>query len=136
MKISLAEERNGHQQAEQVFESASVEVGRDANECQIVFDAETWPMVSRRHAAFRVANGRCLLLDTNSCFGTFLDGHQIVEPVEIRVGSRAQFGPGGHYRPDRRDDYRLTVAGYRLSKGLSTDDADSKNECVKKREIV
>ena len=95
MRICLAEDRDGQQQAEQVFESASVEVGRDGSECQIVFDGEKWPMVSRKHAEFRIEAGRCLLVDTSSRFGTFLDGHQISEPTEIRVGSKAQFGPDG-----------------------------------------
>src|SRR5688500_9207889 len=95
MRISLAEERNGRRQAERAFESTSVEVGRDSRECQIAFDGEKWPMVSRRHAEVRLEGDRCLLVDMNSRFGTFLDGHQISEPTEIKVGSRAQFGPGG-----------------------------------------
>src|SRR5687768_3242485 len=95
MRISVAEERNGQRQAEREFESTSVEVGRDSRECQIVFDGQEWPMVSRRHAEFRFEGDRCLLVDTNSRFGTFLDGRPISEPTEIRVGSRAQFGPGG-----------------------------------------
>ncbi len=95
MRISLVEERNGQQQAERAFESTSVAVGRDASECQIAFDGGTWPMVSRKHAEFLIEAGRCLLVDKNSRFGTFLDGQQISGPVEIRVGSKAQFGPGG-----------------------------------------
>jgi ABC-type multidrug transport system ATPase subunit len=95
MRIFVAEERNGRQEAERAFESTSVEIGRDGSECQIVFDGQKWPMVSRRHAEFRLENDRCLLVDANSRFGTFLDGRQISEPTEVRVGSRAQFGPGG-----------------------------------------
>jgi ABC transport system ATP-binding/permease protein len=95
MTIFVAEERNGQRQAERAFESETVAVGRDSSECQIVFDAEKWPMVSRRHAEFRVGGGSCLLVDSNSRFGTFLDGHRILEPAEVHVGSRAQFGPGG-----------------------------------------
>ncbi len=86
MRIFVAEERDGQQQAERAFEATSVEVGRDGSECQIVFDGQKWPMVSRRHAEFRLESGRCLLVDTNSRFGTFLDGRQISEPTEIRVG--------------------------------------------------
>jgi ABC-type multidrug transport system ATPase subunit len=95
MRIFVAEERNGQQEAERAFESTSVEVGRDGSECQIVFDGQKWPMVSRRHAEFRLEKGRCLLVDANSRFGTFLDGRQISEPTEVRIGSRAQFGPNG-----------------------------------------
>ncbi len=95
MRISVAEERNGQRQPERAFEAPTVDVGRDGSECQIVFDGEEWPMVSRRHAEFRMEGGRCLLVDTKSRFGTFLDGEQISEPTEVQVGSRAQFGPGG-----------------------------------------
>lgn len=95
MRIFVAEERNGQRQAERAFEAASVDVGRDGSECQIVFDGQEWPMVSRRHAEFRMEGGRCLLVDTKSSFGTFLDGERVSEPAEVHVGSRAQFGPGG-----------------------------------------
>jgi ABC transport system ATP-binding/permease protein len=95
MRIFVAEERNGRQEAERAFESTSVAVGRDGSECQFVFDGQKWPMVSRRHAEFRLQNGRWLLVDANSRFGTFLDGRQISEPTEVHVGSRAQFGPNG-----------------------------------------
>jgi ABC-type multidrug transport system ATPase subunit len=52
-------------------------------------------MVSRRHAEIRLKDGRYLLVDTNSSFGTFLDGQRIAEPAELRQGARAQFGAGG-----------------------------------------
>src|SRR6185312_13407811 len=95
MRIFVAEEGNGRQEAERAFESETVVVGRDGSECQIFFDGQKWPMVSRRHAEFRLENGRCLLVDSNSRLGTFLDGRQISEPTEVGAGSRAQFGPGG-----------------------------------------
>src|SRR6185436_18980457 len=53
------------------------------------------PMVSRKHAEFRVEGARNLIVDLQSRFGTFLDGRQISAPSEIRAGSRVQFGPGG-----------------------------------------
>lgn len=95
MKIYLAEETKGQLQPEREFESAVVRVGRDGGDCQIVFDGNEWPMVSRKHAEFRLEGGRSLLIDLKSRFGTFLDGLQITEPAEIRTGSRVQFGPGG-----------------------------------------
>ena len=52
-------------------------------------------MVSRKHAEFRLTEGRCLIADTNSRFGTFVDGQRISEPLEVRVGSNVQFGAGG-----------------------------------------
>src|SRR5258708_14111089 len=95
MRILVAEEHNGQRHAERAFESTIVEIGRDGNECQIIFDGEKWPMVSRRHAEFRLQGKRCLLVDTQSRFGTFLDGRRISEPSEVRLGSRVQFGTGG-----------------------------------------
>ena len=52
-------------------------------------------MVSRRHAEFRQRGGHCLLVDTNSRFGTFVDDDRVSDPIEVRVGSRVQFGRGG-----------------------------------------
>ncbi|MCU1267905.1 MAG: ABC-type multidrug transport system, ATPase component [Acidobacteria bacterium] len=95
MRIVLAEEQNGQRNADRAFDSAIVEVGRDRSVCQIVFDNEKWPMVSRRHAEFRLQAGRCLLVDNKSRFGTFLDGRQITEVAQVQVGSRVQFGAGG-----------------------------------------
>ncbi len=95
MKIYLSEETNGQLQPEREFDAATVKVGRDGSDCQIVFDGNEWPMVSRKHAEFRVEGARNLLVDLNSRFGTFLDGRQISAPSEIRAGARVQFGPGG-----------------------------------------
>jgi len=95
MKIYLSEETKGQLQPEREFDSATVKVGRDGSDCQIVFDGNLWPMVSRKHAEFRLEGGRSLLVDLKSRFGTFLDGRQLSEPAEIRAGSRVQFGPSG-----------------------------------------
>ena len=54
MKIFLVEELNGQPPVERAFDSPVVVVGRDDLECQIVFDSKQWPMVSRRHAEFRL----------------------------------------------------------------------------------
>ena len=95
MTIVLAEESNGRRQSERAFESAVIAVGRDSTQTQITFDGEKWPMVSRRHAEFRLVGGRYQVVDSNSRFGTFLDGQQLTGPAVVQVGSRAQFGPGG-----------------------------------------
>jgi len=95
MKITLLEERAGQPYPERAFTSEIVKIGRDPLECHVVFDQGEWPMVSRRHAEFRQRDGRCLLVDTRSRFGTFIDGKRVVDPREVRVGDRAQFGPGG-----------------------------------------
>src|SRR5829696_3320305 len=95
MKIVLIEERAGQQQQERVYDNPNVKIGRDPSECHIVFNQAEWPMVSRKHAEFRFKNGRSLLVDTNSSFGTFLNGRRITEPTEIQPGARVQFGAGG-----------------------------------------
>jgi ABC transport system ATP-binding/permease protein len=95
MKIVLSEESNGQQKPEHAYDRPIVKIGRDPAECQIVFNQTDWPMVSRRHAEIRSKDGRYILVDTQSSFGTYLDGQRITEPVEIREGARAQFGAGG-----------------------------------------
>lgn len=95
MKIVLVEERSGQQPQERIYENPNVKIGRDPSECHVVFSQSDWPMVSRRHAEFRFKNGRCMLVDTNSSFGTFLNGRRVSEPVEVQPGARVQFGAGG-----------------------------------------
>jgi len=96
MKIYLIEERQGQTpRPERAYEGASIRIGRDGSECQIVFDQKEWPMVSRKHAEFRLRDGQCVLADTNSRFGTFFDGKRVTEPVNVNAGGAAQFGAGG-----------------------------------------
>ena len=52
-------------------------------------------MVSRKHAEFRLGEGRCHVADSNSRFGTFVNGQRITDPVEVRVGSHVQLGVAG-----------------------------------------
>src|SRR5439155_25941332 len=95
MKIVLAEDRSGKLAGERTFTSEVVRIGRDPAECHYFFTAEQWPMVSRKHAEFRLGEGRCLVADTNSRFGTFVEGQRVDAPVEVRVGSHVQLGGGG-----------------------------------------
>ena len=95
MKITLIEEQAGQSCPERAFTSETVKIGRDPLKCHIVFEQAEWPMVSRRHAEFRQRDGRFLLADTGSRFGTFIDGKRVTDPSEVRVGDRVQFGPGG-----------------------------------------
>lgn len=95
MKIVLIEERNNQQKPERSFEQMVIKIGRDPAECHLVFDQSEWPMVSRRHAEFREQDGRCMLVDTNSTYGTFINGQRTTQPVEVRPGVRVQFGAGG-----------------------------------------
>jgi ABC-type multidrug transport system ATPase subunit len=95
MKIVLAEDRGGQLHGEHTFTSDVVLVGRDPALCHYFFSQEQWPMVSRKHAEFRLSEGRYQVTDANSRFGTFVNGQKISGPVEVRVGSHVQLGTGG-----------------------------------------
>src|SRR5438128_3343325 len=95
MKIVLAEDRSGELLGERAFTSDVVLVGRDPAVCHFFFSQDKWPMVSRRHAEFRFVEGRCIVADTNSRFGTYVNGQKISGPVEVRVGSQVQLGAEG-----------------------------------------
>jgi ABC transport system ATP-binding/permease protein len=94
MKIVLAEDQTGSS-SEKSFEQEIVRVGRDAADCQIVFDSAKYPMVSRRHCELRWSGGRWMLFDLNSSYGTFLNGRKITVPEQVEVGNRLQFGLQG-----------------------------------------
>src|SRR2546423_3185435 len=95
MKIVLAEDRGGKLLGERAFTSDAVLVGRDPAVCHFFFSQDKWPMVSRRHAEFRLADGRCVVTDANSRFGTYVNGQKLSGPVEVRVGSHIQLGAEG-----------------------------------------
>src|SRR5712671_7878282 len=95
MKIVLAEDRSGQLHGEHSFTHEVIRVGRDPAMCHYFFPQEQWPMVSRKHAEFQLSQGRYLVADANSRFGTFVNGQRITEPVEVRVGSQVQLGTGG-----------------------------------------
>src|SRR5687768_2671433 len=95
MKIVLAEDRGGKLLGERAFTSDVVLVGRDPAVCHFFFAQNQWPMVSRRHAEFRLTDGRWIVTDANSRFGTFVNGQKAVAPVEVRVGSHVQLGAEG-----------------------------------------
>ncbi|MCY7376398.1 MAG: FHA domain-containing protein, partial [Pyrinomonadaceae bacterium] len=95
MKIVLAETHSGSSLPEKSFNLPIVRVGRDAADCQIVFDNGQFPMVSRRHAELRWLNGKWMLCDLNSSYGTFLDGQKVSAPQAVQIGSRLQFGANG-----------------------------------------
>ncbi len=95
MKIVIAEDRSGQLHTERAFTSEKVVVGRDPAVCHYFVSHEQWPMVSRKHAEFRLEEGRCTVVDTNSRFGTFVNGQRITAPVEVRVGNHVQLGAGG-----------------------------------------
>ena len=95
MKLVLAEDRSGQLHGERAFTNDKILVGRDPAVCHYFFSQEEWPMVSRQHAEFTLAAGRCTLRDVNSRFGTFVNGERVSTPVEVRVGTHIQVGTGG-----------------------------------------
>jgi pSer/pThr/pTyr-binding forkhead associated (FHA) protein len=95
MKIVLGEDRGGKLLNERAFTTDSVVVGRDPANCHFFFEQNKWPMVSRKHAEFRLADGHWIVSDTGSRFGTFLNGQRITGAVEVEVGSHVQLGAEG-----------------------------------------
>lgn len=95
MNIILAEESADPQLPEISFSKDLVVIGRDRSGCDIAFDTDEYPMVSRRHAELRWQDGRWFAVDLNSSFGTFLDGQRLTAPRHLAAGDRIQFGQDG-----------------------------------------
>ena len=94
MKIVLAEEIGG-QSSEKSYNQQIVRVGRDPVDCQIVFDNQRFPMVSRKHGELRWEGSRWVLWDLNSSYGTYLNSQRISQPSPVSVGDLLQFGTQG-----------------------------------------
>ncbi len=96
MKVVLVVEKSKKEPAvEQTFLKETLRIGRDANNCEIAFNNKDYRMVSRHHAEIFWQNGKCILRDLDSSFGTFLNGLKITEPTEIVVGNSIEFGQDG-----------------------------------------
>src|SRR6185295_13947798 len=96
MKIVLREIVTGQEQARYEFDQrAVIRIGRDSQQCDVVFDAVAWPMVSRVHAEITTERNRCLLADKKSTQGTFLNKQLVSGPVVIETGAHIQFGQDG-----------------------------------------
>ena len=94
MNIVLVEERAGAGK-EHSFNKELIVFGRDAYECDIAFDNAQYPMVSRKHAEIRFANGRWSVNDLGSSYGTYLNGTRIAQPMPIAAGNGIQLGVDG-----------------------------------------
>ncbi len=96
MNIILSEERaDAGQMSERSFSQPVILVGRDSLECDIAFDNERFPMVSRKHAELRWENGTWLLVDLNSSYGVYLNRQRVSSPHPVAFGSLIQFGTDG-----------------------------------------
>ncbi len=93
MKIVLVEDQPNS--PEKTFQQDMISIGRDAEECQIVFSRDKYPMVSRHHAEIRHQPDGWVLMDKNSTYGTFLNKRKITKSELIQVGSTIQIGAEG-----------------------------------------
>lgn len=60
-----------------------------SSECGVLLDSET---VSRKHARVSIREGSVFIEDLGSRNGTFVNGKQVVEKVQIKPGDAVQFG--------------------------------------------
>jgi ABC transport system ATP-binding/permease protein len=95
MNIILAEDRNGVLLPEQSFGKPVISIGREAGVCDIVFEKDAFPMVSRKHAEIRWDNGEWYIVDLQSSYGTYLNSRRVERPVPVPAGSAIQFGTDG-----------------------------------------
>jgi RsiW-degrading membrane proteinase PrsW (M82 family) len=99
-------------------------IGRDPN-CQVVFDAMNYRMVSRRHAVVRPISSSAdtrfswVISDLNSANGTYLNGKPLQGTQELQPGDRITLGYDG---PELLFEYELipqaTVMSQPASKPL------------------
>src|ERR1700758_4741567 len=74
-----------------------ITIGRDPAS-KIAFDSARDDVVSRRHAIIRITGGNqisCRLTDIGSNNGTYLNGKQVTEPVELLPEDVIELGKGG-----------------------------------------
>ncbi|MBD2604349.1 PrsW family intramembrane metalloprotease [Scytonema hofmannii FACHB-248] len=99
-------------------------IGRDPN-CQVMFDAMNYRMVSRRHAVVRPLSSSAdarfswVISDLNSANGTYLNGKRLQGTQELQPGDRITLGYDG---PELLFEYELipqaTVMSQPASKPL------------------
>src|SRR5262249_35066424 len=77
------------------FEKDVILIGRDVFECDVSFDKNAYPMISRRHAELRWHSGTWYLVDLNSSYGTFLNGQRVSAPMPVAPQGRIQIGESG-----------------------------------------
>ena len=95
MTLILVEVNTAEPKPEMTFGKPVVRVGREAAECDIVFDGRQYPMVSRSHAEFRCDGGTWYVADLGSSYGVYINGKRITDPHKLTVGVKVQFGTDG-----------------------------------------
>jgi ABC-type multidrug transport system ATPase subunit/pSer/pThr/pTyr-binding forkhead associated (FHA) protein len=95
MKLVLTEIHDDQKTTRREFKPSTIKLGRDPVTNNLVFPRERWASVSRSHAQIHFDQGRWLLSDAGSRYGTLLNGQRILSPTEIQSGSVIQLGPEG-----------------------------------------
>lgn len=85
----------GEQLSERPFEQDVIVIGRDARSCDVAFDKDRFPMVSRRHAELRRDGAKWLIADLDSTYGTYVGGRPVTRPTQVSAGDEIQLGTGG-----------------------------------------
>jgi|SRR3989344_5053925 len=67
-------------------------IGREPKNFLIV-DPE-YVSVSRKHAMFQIKEGEFYIIDTNSSFGTYVNGEKVGVPRELKPGDKIILGKG------------------------------------------
>ncbi len=75
------------------FRAEKVEIGA-SEDCDVRFDSEIYPSVSKRHATLAFECGLYVLYDNESARGTFVNGRR-VSLARLRNGDEIQLGRGG-----------------------------------------
>ncbi|GIU82685.1 MAG: FHA domain-containing protein [Acidobacteria bacterium] len=95
MQIVIAQYKNGEISTTRTFDIPQIRIGRNPTECQICFESQEYPMVSRRHAEIVWQGKNWILTDLGSSFGTFLNGEKIVSPQTLKINDSIQLGQNG-----------------------------------------
>jgi len=95
MRLVLTEIHDGQKTTRREFNPSKIGLGRDPVQNNLVFAGERWPTVSRSHAEIHFDQGRWLLSDAGSRYGTLLNGQRISAVTQIESGSVIQLGPEG-----------------------------------------
>ncbi len=88
MEITLVVVGGRHAGQEVPLRRAPFLIGRD-KDCQLRLGCT---LVSRRHCAIAVQDGRILIDDLHSTNGTFLNGEQVDSPQEVHHGDHLNIG--------------------------------------------
>lgn len=102
MKIVLTHLRGVYAGNRTEYEGSRLRIGRDPKGCELVYDSNREPGVSRLHASILIEGNKVYVEDLKSRNGTFLNGVQVREKTLLPSGVTLQFGAEG---PSVRVEY-------------------------------